>query len=277
MIEYIFITNNPELAEYGELCGVGRIFVDLEVMGKKERQGHLDTLISEHSLEDVSKIKAKLQSIPLMVRVNPLHNGTKHEVEQAISEGADMLMLPMFRSAKQVQQFSKYVDGRVGIVLLVETQAAAESLEEIVNVDGVSEIHIGLNDLHLDMRLNFMFEPLANGLVDKMVKIIKEAGLKFGIGGIARMSEGIVPGESVLAEHVRLGSSAVILSRTFHRQSETVEELEKVVNLRGEIEKLKNEEIRLSMRTQEQEEIDRMKFKELVDSFVVRKVCETSI
>ena len=277
MIEYIFITNNPELAEYGELCGVGRIFVDLEVMGKKERQGHLDTLISEHSLEDVSKIKAKLQSIPLMVRVNPLHNGTKHEVEQAISEGADMLMLPMFRSAKQVQRFSKYVGGRVEIVLLVETQAAAESLEEIVNVDGVTEIHIGLNDLHLDMRLNFMFEPLANGLVDKMVKIIKEAGLKFGIGGIARMGEGIVPGESVLAEHVRLGSSAVILSRTFHRQSKTVEELEKVVNLRREIEKLKNEEIRLSMRTRKEEEMDRMKFKALVDSFVVRKVCEASI
>ena len=31
------------------------------------------------------------------------------------------------------------------------------------------------------------------------------------------MAEGELPGRDVLAEHVRLGSSAVILSRTFHR------------------------------------------------------------
>ena len=76
------------------------------------------------------------------------------------------------------------------------------------------------------MKLNFMFEPLANGFVDDMVNIIKGAGLAFGFGGIARVGEGIVPGEAVLAEHVRLGSNSVILSRTFHRQSKTVEEFE---------------------------------------------------
>ncbi|WP_067587593.1 aldolase/citrate lyase family protein [Endozoicomonas ascidiicola] len=277
MIQYLFITNEPDLAEYAESCGVGRIFVDLETLGKKERQGHLDTLISQHSLADVPKIKSRLKNIKLMVRVNPLHENTKYEVDSAISGGADLLMLPMFRTAKEVQIFSDYVDGRVGIIPLVETYDAANSLQNIVKVQGLSEIYIGLNDLHLDMKLDFMFEPLANGFIDEMVHIIKEAGLAFGFGGIARIGEGIVPGEAVLAEHVRLGSTSVILSRTFHRQSKSVEELKTVVNLKQEMDNLINEEERLQQRDQKQIEVDNLRLKILVKDFVTRKRNETSI
>ncbi len=266
MIQYLFITNNPDLAEYAEYCGVGRIFVDLEIIGKKERQGHLDTLISKHTMADVQKVKARLKNIKLMVRVNPLHENTRNEVEEAISGGADFLMLPMFRTAEELQIFSDCVDGRVGIIPLVETYEAAKELSSIVKIKGLSEIYIGLNDLHLDMKLSFMFEPLANGFVDSMVDLIKGAGLTFGFGGIARIGEGIVPGEDILAEHVRLGSSSVILSRTFHRQSKTVEELKSNVNLKEEIDKLKIEENRLLKRNQKQIEIDKVRLKKKLNS-----------
>jgi hypothetical protein len=53
--------------------------------------------------------------------------------------------------------------------------------------------------------------------VDRVAAAAKARGLRFGFGGIARMDEGLLPGHDVLAEHVRLGSSAVILSRTFNR------------------------------------------------------------
>lgn len=39
--------------------------------------------------------------------------------------------------------------------------------------------------------------------------------MPFGFGGIARIGDGLLPAEKILAEHVRLGSSSVILSRTF--------------------------------------------------------------
>ena len=45
------------------------------------------------------------------------------------------------------------------------------------------------------MGLKFMFEPLANGLIDEVAHIITSAGLPFGFGGIARVGEGIIPGE----------------------------------------------------------------------------------
>ena len=277
MIQYLFITNSPDLAEYAESCGVGRIFVDIETIGKYERQGHLDTLISRHSLEDIPKIKSRLKKIPLMVRLNPLHENTKYEVDSAISGGADLLMLPMFKTAEEVQLFADYVDGRAGIVPLLETYSATQCLQEIVKIKDIYQIHIGLNDLHLDMELDFMFEPLANGLVDNLADIIKIRHLSFGFGGIARIGEGVIPGEVVLAEHVRLGSSAVILSRTFHRQSTSVDELKAVVNLEQEIDKLKNEEERLKKRDKAQVEEDRLRLKELVSAFLIRKKNETSI
>ena len=61
-----------------------------------------------------------------------------------------------------------------------------------------------------------MFEPLANGLVERVAAAARRQGLRFGFGGIARLDEGLLPGRDVLAEHLRLGSQAVILSRTFH-------------------------------------------------------------
>lgn len=39
--------------------------------------------------------------------------------------------------------------------------------------------------------------------------------MPFGFGGIARIGEGDLPSDNILGEHVRLGSSSVILSRTF--------------------------------------------------------------
>ncbi|NQZ51642.1 MAG: aldolase [Moritella sp.] len=242
MINYIFITNDPAMASYAEKCGVTRIFVDLEVLGKVERQGHLDTLISNHCMGDVSKVKAVLSTADLIVRLNPLYSGTEEEVEKAIEQGAKTLMLPMFHCSKELKIFCEFVAGRVGVMPLVETHSAAKEIDKIVKIKGVTEIFIGLNDLHLDMKMKFMFEPLANGMVDSMIKIIKRAGIPYGFGGIARIGEGIVPGELILSEHIRLGSSSVILSRTFHRKSTQLGERINNIDLKKELLKLFDEE-----------------------------------
>lgn len=273
MIKFMLITNDPVLAHYAESCGVERIFVDLEKHGKQKRQGHLDTLISSHSMADVAKVKKGLSKAELLVRLNPLHGDTKVEIDQAIIGGADILMLPMFRSADEVRHFSELVDGRVKVIPLVETYDAAQAIDEIVSIPGVSEIYIGLNDLHLDMQLTFMFEPLANGFVDKLAETIKSAGLPFGFGGIARVREGVVPGELVLGEHLRLGSSSVILSRTFHRKSEGVSDFKANLNLKNELEKLSKFGETLKLRSSTQVMDDHKHLQKIVSEFVARKQC----
>ena len=233
------ITATPSIAKFALENGVDRIFVDLEVLGKAERQGHLDTVKSCHSIADIEAVRAVIGTAPLMARLNPLNECSIEEVEGAIAAGADILMLPMFRTAQEVQSFSSLVAGRAPISLLVETADAMHNLSACIEISGVSEVHIGLNDLTLDLGLTFMFEPLYNGLVDAMALTIRAAGLPFGIGGIARVGEGMLPAESILFEHARLGSTAAILSRTFHRQAATVEEMKNSLNFDREVNELR--------------------------------------
>lgn len=239
-MNFFFITNSFELAEFGLSNGVDRIFVDLEFLGKEKRQGHLDTVISRHKLADIEKIRPIVPLGQLLVRINPINEGTEQEVEKVIQAGADIIMLPMFQNPKEVDYFSKCVNGRVRTCLLVETIGAMNSLEECVGIRGVNEVYIGLNDLHLELRNRFMFEPLANGLVERMSGVLKSANIPFGFGGIAQVGEGLLPAELILSEHVRLGSTAVILSRTFHRNAKTIPEIKKQMDFKGEIDKLRD-------------------------------------
>ena len=221
MIDLLTITNLPELAARCDRMPGMRLFVDLERTGKAARQKGHDTFISTHHLSDVGSIKAVLKQSRLMVRVNPYQKddpaASKAEIDAVLSQGADMLMLPMFSSAEELSAFAGIVAGRAPIVALLETAGALHCLDSWIDTPGIGEIFVGLNDLHLSLGCSFMFEPLAAGYVGRVASAAKARGIRFGFGGIARMDEGVLPGRDVLAEHVRLGSGAVILSRTFNR------------------------------------------------------------
>lgn len=221
MIDLLTITNQPELAVRCDLMEGMRVFVDLERNGKAERQRGRNTFISTHHVDDVGRIKAVLKRSRLMVRVNPFQRdnpaASKAEVDEVLAQGADLLMLPMFTNAPDLRAFSAIVDGRAPFVPLLETAGALASLHDWLDTPGIDEVFIGLNDLHLSLGCRFMFEPLVQGHVDRVAKAARQRGLRFGFGGIARVDEGLLPGRDVLAEHLRLGSQAVILSRTFNR------------------------------------------------------------
>ena len=214
-MDLIFITNDSDLAVSAQSAGVDRVMVDLEILGKQDRQGHLNTVISNHSLEDVGRIGSVLNVSKLLVRVNPINEQSKLEIDSVIEQGADIIMLPMFKSALEVETFVQLVNGRVTTCLLLETQEAVTEIDNILSVKGIDEIHIGLNDLHLSMGLSFMFELLANGVLDKLNKKIIKAKIKFGFGGVARLGGGNLDASLILSEHIRLNSSMVILSRDF--------------------------------------------------------------
>jgi hypothetical protein len=233
MLDLIQVTNDPAFARRCDAVGGMRLWVDLERMGKNERQAGRNTFISTHQLDDVGRIKSVLKTARLMVRVNPLHEGTAAEVDAALAQGADLLMLPMFTSAAELARFSAIVAGRRPIVPLLETAGALESVEDWAATPGLEEIYVGLNDLHLSLRMRFMFEPLAHGMVERVARVAQSHGLRFGFGGIARLEEGLLPGRDVLAEHVRLGSCSVILSRTFHNSESGVPFEEEVEALRA--------------------------------------------
>lgn len=217
----MYITNNPEIARIAQTAGVDRVWVDMEYIGKDARQGGLDTVKSSHTIEDIRKIRPVVTEAELLVRVNPIHEasdvypGTEEEVEQTIAAGADVIMLPMFRTKDEVARFLKAVNGRAKTLLLFETAEAVENIDDILSLTGIDEVHIGLNDLHLSYKMKFMFELLCEGTVQRLCEKFKARGIKYGFGGVARVGLGMLPAEYIITEHYRLGSTAAILSRGF--------------------------------------------------------------
>jgi hypothetical protein len=122
----------------------------------------------------------------------------------------------------------------------METVGALASFESWVDTPGIDEVHVGLNDLHLEQNLDFMFEPLANGQIDGLAAALRERHIPFGIGGVARVGEGTLPAELVLTEHARLGATAAILSRAFVRHATTVQEIRQQTDLPAELSKLRD-------------------------------------
>ncbi len=214
-LKLMYITNNADIALIAEASGVDWIFVDLEKNGKVDRQGHLDTVISSHSLDDVARLRSVLTLAKLLVRVNPIYESSAKEIDDVVSRGADIIMLPFFKSIWEAQEFVGFVAQRARTCLLLETPEAVDQLDSLLAIDGVDCIHIGLNDLHMGYKKHFMFELLADGTVEMICNKIKEHGIPYGFGGIARLGQGTLPAENILAEHYRLGSNMAILSRSF--------------------------------------------------------------
>ena len=220
-LNLMYITNKPAVAKIAEEVGVDWVFIDMEFIGKDSRQGGLDTVQNHHTVEDVKNIRKAITKAKLLVRVNPFHEAlpnypsSKDEIEATIAAGAEILMLPFFKTVEEVKTFINLVDGRAKTLLLVETVEAANLIDEILEVPGIDMIHLGLNDMHLELGMKFMFQLLADGTVDKLGSKIMAKGIPFGFGGIATLDGGDLPGSMVLKEHVRLGSSMVIVSRSF--------------------------------------------------------------
>lgn len=220
-LKMMYITKDPEVARIAEEAGVDRIWVDLEYIGKASRQGGMDTVQSHHTIEDVKVIHGAINRSELLVRVNPIHEAmadygdSREEIEAAIAAGADRLMLPYFKTAAEVETFLDIVGGRVKNNLLLETPEAVEAIDDILRMPGIDEIHIGLNDLSLGYGQPFLFDPLADGTVERLCLKFREAGIPYGFGGIASLGRGLLPAEYVIREHYRLGSTRAILSRSF--------------------------------------------------------------
>jgi 2-keto-3-deoxy-L-rhamnonate aldolase RhmA len=229
-LKFMYITNRLDVALVAEKYGVDRIWIDLETLGKEERQHNVNTVKSHHTVNDICRIAPFLTKSEMLVRVNPWNENSTQEINQVISAGTSIIMLPMWKSAVEVKNFLKAVDGRCKTTLLLETKEAVESLDEVLANGGMDEIHIGLNDLHFSYGLTFMFELLSNGLVEMLCKKIEAKGLAYGFGGIARLGTGDLVAEKVIMEHYRLHSTRAILSRSFCNTDllTDIEEIDKV-------------------------------------------------
>jgi hypothetical protein len=212
-------TNDPILAAIADSAGVDRIGPDLETIGKVARQGHLDTRISAHSIADFSRVRAVLKNAAPFARVNPINENSHHEINALIELGANVLMLPMFSTVTEVETFVHIISSRARVVLLVETPAAVLRFRQLIRVDGVDEVHFGLNDLCISFGAINQYEVASSELLRSLCAIANEEHIPFSIGGIAAVGDcGLpVPSELFYQKCVALGAQGALISRSFFR------------------------------------------------------------
>ena len=278
MLRLMYITNDMEIAKICDNAYVDRIFIDLEKLGKAERQKNWNSVQSDHKIEDIGKVKSVLKNSQILVRINPINENSKEEIDSVIAQNPNIIMLPYFKTADEVKQFIEYIGGRVRTSILLETREAVKGIDEILSVNGIDEVHIGLNDLSHSYEQPFLFAPFNHGIVDYVVQKIKEHGIKnYGIGGIAKIGYGKIPAEDVICEHYRLGSTCAILSRAFCN-SEIVKNLDEVANIFStEVSRIRRIENCVKQFDEEMFEYHRKRFNEKVESVteeLKRAVCE---
>lgn len=210
-------TNDCELARRADGAGINRIGLDLERIGKAERQQYLKTWISDHEEHELPALRKALKKSQLFARTNPIHSGSREEIDRLIQNGVEVLMLPMFKNTQEAGKFIEFIAGRAEVSLLLETAAAAARIQEIVKLQGIDEIHIGLNDLYLSLGLENHFELLGSRLMDFLSEVVIEAGIPFGFGGIGRVGDERLPmpPDLIYAQYPRLMADRALLSRVF--------------------------------------------------------------
>lgn len=211
-------TNDVEVAGWADAGGVDRIGIDLESVGKRERQGGLGTWISPYTIADLDRICPAVRHAELFVRLNPLHPGSREEVDAVLAREVGVIMLPNFTGADDVAAFLEIVAGRARVVPLVERLAAVDSIADLAAL-GVAEIHVGLNDLSLDMGLANRLAVLATPVMEDVASAARRAGLRLGVGGLGRAGDATlpVPSDLVYAQQARLGSTGALIARSFMR------------------------------------------------------------
>lgn len=263
-MKYLMICGDLEIAKYVSFLGVDTIFVDLERKGKLKRQG-VGTWISDHNLETVTNLR-KVSNSELLVRIDPICNESKFQIDEVISRGADNIMLPMIKNISEVEFFLENVNSQIKTTLLIETKESLEILDEITDLKGVDKIYIGLNDLHLSLNQKFMFQSLYNGILEDISRLLNLKNIEFGFGGISKIGHGEIKAEMILSEHIRLGSQSVILSRSFHNKSKNLSEI-KLNNFETEFKKLKLKEEEIKKLTNQ--ELERL---HLQNKSIIKKI-----
>lgn len=227
------VTNDLQVARSGNLAKIDRIGVDLERLNKSTRQSHWPTRISEHFIDDLRKLNSVVDKSKLFARINPLSQFSTDEIEEVIDAGASYVMLPYFKTAKEVEQFIRIVDERAYPIALLETTEAVVRINDILDVDGLNEIMLGLNDLRIGFGVNNHFEILSSPIIDKISDLICEAGMRICIGGVAPPTHSELPINPnwVLAQYPRLGATGAWLARATFGDALQLTDLDNEVSL----------------------------------------------
>ncbi len=215
-------TDRPELAAAADRAGVQRIGVDLESLDKAERQRGLGMRLSEHELPALARLSPVLEQAELFARIDPINPASAAEIAEVLAHEVRVIMLPYYHRLADVDTFLDLTAGACTTVLLAETRAALAIMPAVLARGGFDEIHFGLGDLAIELGTADRFEVLARPEFIRALDQVRNAGIPFGIGGVARVDDRSLPTDpqAWCETIVRAGASRAVVARSFLREAD---------------------------------------------------------
>ena len=110
-LKLMYITKDPRVASIAVEAGVDYLFVDMEVLGKAERQGGMNTVQSHHAPQDIRTLREAVgPRAVILARTDPVNPGLKAQIDASIENGASIIMLSMWRTADDLRRLVDYVN-----------------------------------------------------------------------------------------------------------------------------------------------------------------------
>jgi citrate lyase beta subunit len=198
--------------------GIAGVVVDWERIGKEGRQRSADTQISHDTVEDLVRVRAAT-SLPVICRVDSCPSALDRQIGEALTEGADEILLPMVRSVREVERILDRVGSRAGVGILIETVEAVALAAPLGQLP-LARVYVGLNDLAIARGAASIFAAILDGTVER---VRRQVTIPFGFGGLTLPNRGApVPCRLLLGEMARLACDFSFLRRAFRRDAQGV-------------------------------------------------------
>jgi hypothetical protein len=211
--ELFLFSKIPAFIQSAVNSGVAGIIIDWENLAKEGRQRGFDTQINNDTLEDLIVARSSTTA-RLICRINSYGEHTRQEVAQAISAGADEILLPMVRTKGEVEEVLDMAGSHCQVGILIETKEAMRNAGEFDSLP-LSRVYVGLNDLSIERRTPNIFTAVSDGTVERIRQMITAP---FGFGGLTLPDRGSpIPCRLLIGEMARLGCTFSFLRRSFHR------------------------------------------------------------
>jgi citrate lyase beta subunit len=184
--------------------------------------------ISSHSTSCLERLAGVVPPGRRFARTNAFSKQIAKELDLLVEFQAAAVMQPMARSSDEVATYAELLAGRARHIALIEHIDAVRSIESIAALGVVDELHIGLNDLALSMKVEDRFSLLNSSEVRRVSDCARDAGIPLGFAGIARIGDTTVPTRPELVYQAMAENGAVwtVLSRSFvDRSSDLAEDV----------------------------------------------------
>lgn len=213
-LELVLFYTTADFCARAFAAGITTFVVDFEQRGKAERQRGFNTQINVHHLSDLVHLR---RAVPghIICRIDGWHDDSPDEIQRVIAHGADEILLPMVRSAAEVEAALTVIGERCRLSIMLETVAAVQHAHDFV-VFPLRRIYVGLNDLHIERHRPNLFYPLVDGTLDAVFAALGAFSLSFA--GLTMPGGGFpLPADMLIKELVRRRAAFGVLRRSFLR------------------------------------------------------------